>query len=173
MCVLIRAVNDLQVGLVAEKYQRFSDSFPATYLVFQYLWSKETDLAGLRIDGYGGEQFSTQNQGIQLYKDVPVSSNPRSFRNGGGGVKSANYAVLAFLQPTNAYIWEFSGAVLFDVQGGVYLQPAIQWKPRGNITVNLFYNYVNGSVWNNNANRTIQTLFDQANEVNVRLGYQF
>lgn len=166
-------VDDLQVGLVMEKYHRFSDSFPATYLVFQYLWQKETDLAGLRIDGYGAEQYSTQNQGIQLYKDVPLSDNPRSFRNGGGGVDHANYAVFAMLQPTNAYIWEYSAAALIDVQGGVLVQPAVQWKPRGNITVNLFYNYINDSVWGNNANRNIFGLIDYANELNIRLGYQF
>lgn len=166
-------VDDLQVGLVIEKYQRFSEYFPATYLVFQYLWSKETDLAGLRIDGYGGEQYSTQGQGIRLDKDVPLSDNPRSFRNGGGGVKHANYAVFAFLQPTNAYIWEFSAASLVDIQGGILIQPGIQWKPRGNVTVNLFYNYVNDSVWGNNSNKNTLSLIDYANEVTLRLGYQF
>lgn len=166
-------VDDLQIGLVTEKYQRFSESFPATYLVFQYLWQKETDLAGLRIDGYGGEQYSTQNQGIQLDKDVPLSDNPRSFRNGGGGVKHANYAVFAFLQPAPNYIWEYSAAVLVDVQGGMLVQPAVQWKPRGNLTVNLFYNYVNDDVWGDNANKNTLSLIDYANELNLRLGYQF
>lgn len=166
-------VDDLQIGVVVEKYQRFSTSFPATYLVFQYLWSKETDLAGLRVDGYGGEQFSTQNQGIQLDRDVPLSDNPRSFRNGGGGVNNANYMVFAFLQPLDAYIWEYSGAMLIDLQGGILIQPGVQWKPKGNITVNLFYNYVNDTAWGNNANRNTLSLFDQANEVTVRFGYQF
>ena len=166
-------VDDLQVGVVIEKYLRFSQSFPATYLVFQYMWSKETDLAGLRIDGYGGEQYSAYGQGIQLDKDVPLSDNPRSFRNGGGGVDHANYAVFAFLQPTDAYIWEYSAAAFVDVQGGILVQPAVQWKPRGNVTVNLFYNYVNDSVWGNNANRNTLSLIDYANELNIRLGYQF
>ena len=168
-------VDDLQIGAVIEKYHRFSRSFPATYMVFQYLWQKETDLAGLRIDGYGGEQHSTpiQNETVQLDPDVPVRDNPRSFRNGGGGVKHGNYAVLAFLQPTDAFIWEYSGALLLDVQGGVLIQPAVQWKPRGNITVNLFYNYVNDDLWGGNSNRNLMSLFDYANEVVVRLGYQF
>jgi hypothetical protein len=166
-------VDDLQVGLVMEKYQRFSESFPATYMVFQYLWQKETDLAGLRIDGYGAEQYSTQNQGIQLDKDVPLSDNPRSFRNGGGGVNHANYAVFAFLQPTPNYIWEYSAAMLIDVQGGALFQPAVQWKPRGNVTVNLFYNYVNDDVWGGNANKNTLSLIDYANEMNLRVGFQF
>lgn len=164
-------VNDLQVGLVAEKYQRFSENFPATYLVFQYLWSKDTDLIGLRNDGYGAEQYTIQ--GIQLDKDVPVSANPRSFRNRGGGVDSANYAVFAFIQPTDAYIWEYSAAALIDLQGGLFFQPAVQWKPRGDMTVNLYYNYINDQVWGNNSNRNLMGLIDYANEVGIRLGYQF
>lgn len=166
-------VDDMQIGLVMEKYHRFSDSFPATYLVFQYLWQDETDLAGLRIDGYGGEQYSTAGQGIRLDKDVPLRDNPRSFKNGGGGVNDANYVVFAFLQPTPAYIWEYSAAALFDVQGGVLVQPAVQWKPKGNVTINLFYNYINDSVWGNNANRNTLSLIDYANELNIRIGYQF
>lgn len=164
-------VDDLQIGLVAEKYQRFSDNFPATYLVFQYLWSKDTDLIGLRNAGYGGEQYSTQ--GIQLDKDVPVSANPRSFRNGGGGVSAANYIVFAFLQPTDAYVWEYSAAALIDTQGGILVQPGVQWKPRGNMTANLYYNYINDHIWGNNSNRNLFGLIDYANEVGVRVGYQF
>jgi hypothetical protein len=164
-------VDDLQAGLVAEKYHRFSQTFPATYLVFQYLWSKETDLIGLRNGGYGAEQYSIQ--GIQLDKDVPVSSDPRSFTHKGGGVAHANYAVFAALQPTDAYVWEYSAAVLVDVQGGLLFQPGIQWKPRGNMTVNLFYNYINDHVWGNNSNRNVMSLLDYANELGIRVGYQF
>lgn len=164
-------VDDLQVGLVTEKYHRFSQTFPATYLVFQYLWSKETDLIGLRNGGYGAEQYSIQ--GIHLDKDVPVNSNPRSFTNKGGGIKHANYAVFAALQPTEAYVWEYSGALLIDTQGGLLFQPAVQWKPRGNVTVNLFYNYINDDVWGGNSNKNVMSLIDYANEVNLRLGYQF
>lgn len=166
-------VDDLQIGLVMEKYHRFSESFPATYMVFQYLWQKETDLAGLRIDGYGAELYDRLGQGVQLESDVPLSDNPRSFRNGGGGVKHANYAVFAALQPTNAFIWEYSAALLIDVQGGVLFQPSVQWKPKGNVTVNLFYNYINDDVWGGNANKNIMSLIDYANELNFRLGFQF
>jgi hypothetical protein len=167
------AIDDLQVGLVAEKYQRFSDSFPATYLVFQYLWQKESDLAGLRIDGYGVQDYSRTNNPIVLDSRIPTSTNPRSFTNRGGGVNHANYAVLAFLQPTDAYIWEYSAAMLIDTQGGILVQPAVQWKPQGNITVNLFYNYVNDDLWGNNPNKNVMALISHANELTIRLGYQF
>lgn len=165
------SIDDLQVGLVAEKWQRFSESFPATYLVFQYLWQKESDLAGLRIDGYGGEAYT--RSGRKLDSRVPASRNPTSFSNGGTGVNHANYAVFAFLQPLDAYIWEYSAAILLDTQGGVLVQPAVQWKPRGNMTVNLFYNYINDHLWGGNPNRNLMSLIDQANELTLRLGYQF
>lgn len=159
--------DEVQIGLVLEKYQRFSSSFPATYMVFQYLWQKESDLVGLLLDGYGSENFS--DQGVVLNPDIPTSANPRI----NPGVAHANYLVFAFLQPTDAYVYEFSAAALIDVQGGVLIQPAIQWKPRGNMTVNLFYNYVDGDAWGGNPNKNTIGLIDFADEVGVRLGYQF
>lgn len=166
-------VDDLQLGLVVEKYHRFSQNFPATYMVFQYLWQKETDLAGLRIDGYGGELLDRLGQGVRLDPDVPLNDNPRSFRNGGGGVNNANYVVLAALQPTDAFIWEYSAALLVDVQGGALFQPGVQWKPRGNMTFNLFYNYVNDNLWGGNRNKNVLSLIGHANELNLRYGFQF
>ncbi|SEP88022.1 hypothetical protein SAMN04488038_10284 [Solimonas aquatica] len=159
--------DDAQIGLVVEKYQRFSTEFPATYLVFQYLWQKESDLFGLMLDGYGSENFS--DQGVVLNKNVPTKQNPRIVP----GINGANYAVFAFLQPWPAYIWAVSGAALIDMQGGVLLQPSVQWKPRGDITVDLFYNYVDDSAWGNNANRNIMSFINFADEVGIRFGYQF
>ena len=160
--------DEYQVGLVLEKYQRFSQKFPATYMVFQYLWQKETDLAGLLLDGYGSENFT--DQGVVLNPKVPTSENPKIAPGISGG---ANYVVLAALQPTDAYIWEYSIASLIDVQGGMLIQPGIQWKPRGNITVNLFYNYVNGDMWGGNTNKNLFSLIDFADELAIRVGYQF
>lgn len=34
--------DEVQVGLVVEKYHRFSTKFPATYMLFQYLWQKNS-----------------------------------------------------------------------------------------------------------------------------------
>ena len=47
-------------------------------------------------------------------------------------------------------------AALIDVQGGVLVQPGVQWKPRGNITVNAFYNYLDSDVWGNNPNKSFR-----------------
>lgn len=160
--------DDVQMGLVMEKYQRFSPNFPATYLVFQYLWQKESDLAGLLLDGYGSENFS--DQGIRLNRKVPTKADPEINPGVDGG---ANYLVFAALQPTDAYVFEYSIAALIDVQGGVLVQPGMQWKPRGNMTVNLFYNYVDADAWGNNANDNFMSLIDFADELTLRLGFQF
>ncbi len=162
-----KKTNDTQIGLVVEKYQRFSTEFPATYLVFQYLWQQQTDLFGLDLDGYGSENFS--DQGVKLNKNVPTSDNPRI----NPGLSSANYLVFAFLQPWPAYIWELSAAALVDVQGGLLIQPGLQYKPRGNITINVFYNFLTGQAWGNNSNKNIINLIDHNDELAIRLGYQF
>lgn len=159
--------DEVQVGLVVEKYHRFSPSLPATYMVFQYLWQKESSLEGLLLDGYGSENFS--DQGVKLTKGVPTSDNPKITP----GVNGANYVVLAGLLPGPQYIFEYSVAALIDVQGGVLVQPGVQWKPRGNITINAFYNYLDSDVWGNNPNKSFVSFIDFADEFCLRVGYQF
>lgn len=160
--------NEMQVGMVMEKYQRFFTSIPATYMVFQMLHQKNSDLAGLLLSGYGSENYSAN--GIRLNKYVPTSTDPKITPGVHGG---ANYVVLAALQPTDAYIFEFSAAALIDVQGGVLFQPAVQWKPQGDVTVNLFYNYVNGHAWGGNQNKNVVGILDADDELNFRISYEF
>ncbi len=160
--------EEIQVGFVAEKYQRFSTEFPATYMVFQYLWQKNSDLVGLLLDGYGSENYS--RNGIKLDPHVPTSTTPKINPGISAG---ANYVVLAAVQPFPNYIYELSAATLIDVQGGVLFQPGLQWKPRGNITVNIFYNLVLDNAWGNNPNKNLVHLISQTNELTLRLGYQF
>ena len=160
--------NEAQAALVLEKYQRFSNAFPATYLVFQYLYKQRSDLFGRLLTGYGSEDFT--DQGVVIAKSVPTSANPTITPGIHGG---AHYAVLAFLQPFPNYIWEVSAATLIDPRGAVLVQPGVQWKPQGNITVNLFYNYINGHAWGPNSNDNLLSTAQFANEVTLRLGYQF
>ena len=160
--------EEIQIGFVAEKYQRFSSEFPATFLVFQYLWQKNSDLVGFLLDGYGSENYS--RNGIKLDPHVPTSTNPKINPGISAG---ANYAVFGVLQPFPNYIYELSAVTLIDVQGGILFQPGLQWKPRGNITVNLFYNLVHDNAWGNNPNKNLVHLVSQTNELAIRLGYQF
>lgn len=74
-------------------------------------------------------------------------------------------------QPFAQLIWRADLAVLYDTQGGVLVQPALRWKPNGDVTVDMFYNYVNGHLSNRNAN-SLSTV-DYADEITLRIGYQF
>lgn len=171
--------DEVQIGLVMEKYQRFSQSMPATYMVFQYLWQKESSLEGLLLDGYGSKNYSDselQGRKISLTNNVPVIDNPNatSGREFTPGIDAgANYVVLAALQPSDAYIFEYSFATLIDVQGGVLFQPAVQWKPQGNMTVNVFYNYIDAEAWGGNANKSFLSFIDFADELCMRFSYTF
>ena len=141
--------HEWTVGLVAEKYQRFSEAFPATYMVFQALHKTRSDLFGRSLQGYGGT-------------DTAVAT---------GVAGGSNYVVLAAIQPFPASIYEAYAAVLADVRGGILAQPGLRWKPRGDITVEGFYTYINGHL--GNPNRNALSTLDFADEFSLRLTYQF
>jgi hypothetical protein len=138
-------------ALVMEKYQRFSQSFPATYMVFQWMHKSESDLFGRYLGGMGGN----------VNKAAPGYS---------GGW---NALAFAFQQPFPSLIWRFDFAALADTHGGILIQPAVRWKPSGNVTVESFYNYLNGHLANANSNNNIIGTLDWASELGVRVGYQF
>ncbi len=148
--------DNLVAALVMEKYQRFSQSFPATYMVLQYMHRTKDDLLGRSLQGYGGRD---------TYSDDATTATP--------GLKGgSNYVVFAFQQPFPNLVWRADFAMLFDPQGGILMQPAVRWKPNGSYTVEAFYNYLNGRLYGNPNNNVIST-FDYANEVTVRFSYQF
>ena len=136
-------------ALVMEKYQRFSQSFPATYFVFQAMHRNADDLFGRSLRGYGGSRTSTPD-----------------------GVGSANYVVLAAQQPFPNDIYRAAFAVLYDPRGSILVQPGVKWKPRGSITVEAFYSYINGDL-NGNPNDTLLSTASFADELTLRVAYQF
>jgi hypothetical protein len=143
---------EVSTALVLEKYQRFSSSFPATYMVFQWMHKTQSDLFGRYLGGMGGTE-SNASTGF------------------GGGW---NALAFAFQQPFPGLVWRFDFAALYDTHGGILVQPAIRWKPSGGITVETFYNYLNSHLaGTNNANSNIIGTLDFASEVGIRLGYQF
>ena len=87
------------------------------------------------------------------------------------GSDNADYVVFAFQQPFPNLVWRADLAMLYDVQGGVFIQPTLRWKPNGAITIDAFYNYLNGHLGNQNQN--IVGTLDFADEVGLRLAYQF
>lgn len=142
--------DEWTTALVMEKYQRFSEAIPATYLVAQWLHKTRSDLFGRSLEGMGGDQGHA----------------PQGY---GGGFDAVLFALQ---QPFANLIWRADLSVLYDVKGGLLLQPAVRWKPNGNVIVEAFYNYINGSV-SGNPNNNVLSTFSYADELTLRLGYQF
>ncbi|HWU68725.1 MAG TPA: DUF1302 family protein [Stenotrophobium sp.] len=142
--------NNLIGALVLEKYQRFSQYFPATYFVLQYMHRTKDDIFGRSLQGYGGTDTSVA-PGIA------------------GG---SNYVVFAFQQPFPQDIYRIGFATLYDPRGGILVQPGIQWKPRGSLAFDFFYTYINGDLHGNPNNNALSSV-DFADEATVRLSYQF
>lgn len=136
-------------ALVLEKYQRFSRSFPATYFVFQWMHRTESDLFGRHLSGMGG-----------------------TINNAPTGVDAWDGLVLALQQPFPGLVWRADLSVLYDTRGGVFVQPALKWKPSGNWNIEAFYTYIDDDI-SSNANENIMQTFDWAEEFGLRVAYQF
>ena len=132
-------------SLVFEKYQRFSETFPATYMVLQWLHKSESDLFGRHLDGFDGDATNSPPNGRDQFDAI----------------------AFAMQQPSPTLMWRFDLAVLYDVEGGVLVQPGVRWKPSKSYTVELYANLLEGD--NNDSMGT----FQWSDEVGLRLGYQF
>ncbi|MFP5305356.1 MAG: DUF1302 family protein [Gammaproteobacteria bacterium] len=144
--------DEWMAALVMEKYQRFTRAFPATYFVFQYLHKSESDLFGRHLSGFGG--------------------SPEHAASTGGGIDhGSNYLVFAFQQPFPSLVWRADFALLYDVEGGLLVQPALRWKPNGDFTVEAFFNYID--TVHGNPNKNALSTADWVDEVAVRISYQF
>ncbi|WP_293394894.1 DUF1302 family protein [Nevskia sp.] len=143
--------GNLVSALVMEKYQRFSNTIPATYMVLQYMHRTKDDLFGRSLKGYGGSVDKAAT-GV----------------NGG-----SDYVVFAMQQPFPQAIWRIDFAGLYDVRGGLLLQPGLRWKPNGSITADIFYSYINGSITGGNPNNNALSTAAFADEITFRVGYQF
>jgi len=141
--------KELTAALVLEKYHRFSHRFPATYFVAQGIYKSHSDLFGRYLGGMGGD-VTRESRGV------------------GGGYRAI---ALAAQQPFPNLVWRADIAMLYDLQGGVFIQPTLKWKPNGAVTVDVFYNYLNGQLGRQNNN--IVGTVDWADEVGLRLAYQF
>lgn len=142
--------DSFTTALVMEKYHRFSDAFPATYLVFQHMYRDVDDLFGRHLSGYGGTVDKAAT-----------------------GVDGAHYFAFAFQQPFPQDIYRIGFATLYDPRGSILIQPGIKWKPRGSMTVEAFYSYIDGAMGSANPNDTLLSTVDYADEVTLRLTYQF
>ena len=143
-----REEDEWLTTLVLEKYHRFSQNYPATYLVFEWHHRTQTDLLGRHLSGLGGS----------------------AHKRPGGGEDSRGWdgLVFAFSQPTPALKWRFDLAMLYDLENGFLIQPGVKWKPTGNFTVEAFVNFINGDGRDN-----IFDPFDESDDITFRIGYQF
>lgn len=147
--------NEWVSNISLEKYQRFSQSLPATYLVAEFMYKSKSDLFGRYIGNqFGGGWGGDEN---------------RIGSGFGGGFKAL---VLAAQQPLPNLVWRFDFAVLYDLRGGVLIQPAVRWKPNGKWSAEFFYNYVNSRL-GGIGNRNMFGGLEFANEASVRVSYQF
>jgi hypothetical protein len=152
--------------LVGEKWYRYTESFPAAYLAFEFQHRSASDLVGLSLKGYGGNSGT-----YDVNAPLNGTGNDYSGIKTPGGISGANYVAFAGFQPwpNRKYVAEW--AILYDVRGGLLAQPLIKWNPGHSISVDLFYNYVNGHLYGTPTNNLIRAI-DFGNEVNLRLTYQ-
>lgn len=153
--------------VVGEKWLRYTEAFPAAYLAFEYQHRSASDLVGLSLKGYGG------NSGTYTV-NAPVAGqgNDYSGIRTPGGIQGADYLVFAGFQPWPNRKFVAEWALLLDVKGGLLAQPLIKWNPGHSVSVDVFYNYVNGHLYGNPTDNLIRAI-EMGNEANVRLSYQF
>lgn len=145
--------DEWTASLVLEKYQKFSYTFPATYMVLQWMHKTESDIFGRHLSGMGGSEGESAKQ----------NSQP----------SSANYIAFAVQQPFPNLIWRADFAALYDVEGGLLLQPALRWKPGGPWAVEAFYNLVDGDLGSKEPTYNALSTTDYADELTMRVTYQF
>tara|TARA_R110000868_G_scaffold20217_2_gene85811 strand:+ start:33507 stop:35168 length:1662 start_codon:yes stop_codon:yes gene_type:complete len=141
--------NEVTASLVFEKYHRFtqSQSWPATFIVAEYMYKSQSDLFGRYLGGMGGDTG-----------------------HGPTGVDHGFHAVaLALQQPFPNLVWRADFTMLYDIRGGVLVQPGVKWRPNSTWTVDVYANVV--AAQQNNKN--IMQTFDYANELSARVAYQF
>ena len=131
-------------SLVLEKWHRFTEDFPGTFLVFEYMYKSESDLFGRHLSGLDND------------------GEP----NGEDGFHALAFALQ---QPFPNLIWRFDLAVLVDVNGGVLVQPGLRWKPSKEWTLELYGTYLGSG----DGNKDIIETVDWSDEVSFRLSYQF
>lgn len=138
--------DEWAASLVFEKYHRFSNSFPATFMVAQYLYKSESDLLGRHLSGFSGSINGT-----------PTGEN--------------NFQAVAFAiqQPFPNLVWRADLSVLYDLNGGTYVQPNLRWKPNNDFTLEVFGNFFAS----NGDNDDVFQGLEWADELGVRATWQF
>ena len=111
------------MALIMEKYHKFTDAFPATFFVFQWMHKTESDLLGLPLKWKGGE----------------TDRRP----TGGERDNGWDAVVFAAVQPFPNAIWQAHAAVLYDLDGGYLFAPGVKYKASEAWNFDLYANILN------------------------------
>lgn len=159
--------TEIVSALIIEKFHRFSDSFPATYLVWQWMHREASDLFGRHLSG-------TESVALSEFID-PVTGDftPAAFVDNAAsprGSSAADYVVFAFQQPSRSLLWRLDLALLIDVEGGYLVQPGIRYRPSDRWQWDLYANVMEGG---GDKNDDIMESLDFADEIFVRFTHYF
>lgn len=141
--------NETQFAFIFEKYHKFSNAVPATYLVAQWLHKSASDLFGRSLEG--------------------LDNSPGEHPKGQGG--GFNAVALAVQQPSPTLAWRFDLTVLTDLKGGWLFQPGARWKPNKDFQLDVYANVIKS--YGSQTNRNFAQGLEYANEVFVRGTYSF
>ncbi|MGE0483098.1 MAG: DUF1302 family protein [Gammaproteobacteria bacterium] len=160
-------VDDVVSALILEKYQRLSSSFPATYMVAQWMHRTSTDLFGRDLDKMNAPGISTFIDPV-TGDFTPAAFDPDAVKP--RGISSANYVVFAFQQPFPNLIWRLDMSLLVDVAGGYLVQPGVRYRPSAKWQWDLYATVIGSPGGDND---TITETIDFADEIFARLTYFF
>ena len=144
-----KLVEDEFTSVVSlEKYHKFSSKFPATYVVAQWMHKTESDMFGRHLSGNGS-----------------------SYHTGGipTGDSAFNAIAVAFQQPFPNLIWRADLSVLYDLEGGTLVQPGVKYRPRDNMQLDPYANFLNSDGGNDDIMGTLET----QDEIFARLSFYF
>lgn len=139
--------DETTFAFIFEKYHKFSQTLPATYMVFQWMHKSESDLFGRSLEG-------TRNK---------PGGAPR------GDDSGSNNVAFVLQQPTPSLEWRFDLAALTDLKGGWFVQPGVKWKLNKSAQLDIYANYFRSS----NKGRDFAEGLDYAREVFVRGTWHF
>lgn len=136
--------DEYTASLVFEKYHRFSQNFPATFLVLEYMYKSESDMFGRHLSGLNSD-------------GVPKGED--------------NFHAFAFAlqQASPTLLWRYDLSILYDVNGGFMMQPAVRYKPNSDFTVEVYANFITSD----GGNDDIMDAIEDSDEIGFRIGYQF
>ncbi|TAL05263.1 MAG: DUF1302 family protein, partial [Porticoccaceae bacterium] len=143
--------DEYNTALAFEKYQRFSQNFPATFFSLQWMHKSAIDFVGRPLKNIGGR----------------VDKEATGKKEGGPGRGWDGFS-FAFSQPFPNLTWRADFAVLYDIYGGYLVQPSVRYKPNGPWTVETYATWIYAA-----STRSVFAPLEWTDEVGVRVGYQF